>query len=320
MEANALPLVDVLETTHFIKREALNMGFDACGIAPAHPLPLTVRNHYLNWLKEGYQGDMHYMERNLELRLDPRELVPDAASVVVVALNYSTQHPTSTPGIARYARRPDYHPLIRERLYTLLKRLNDSDLDLGGRAFSDSAPLAERYWAEQAGLGWVGKNHVLIMPGKGSWFLLGALVINRTLHYDKPMPNRCGSCKKCIEACPGQAIHEGGGLEATRCLSYLTIEKKGEFSAFEARLLNGANTFFGCDRCQEVCPWNRFCQESSDPNFSLLPFLENPDVDAIERMETESFKQTFRGTSLERTGLEALKRNLRCIKKVRPSE
>lgn len=312
--------MDQKEIASFIKREATTLGFDACGIAPVHALPTSVRQHFLDWLKQGHQGDMHYMERNLELRLDPGKLVPDAASVIVVALNYATDHPTSTPTIARYARRPDYHPLIRERLQTLLERLKGTGIEVTGRAFSDSAPLAERYWAEQAGLGWVGKNHVLILPGKGSWFLLGALVITLPLHYDKPLPNRCGTCNRCINACPSQALHENGCLEATRCLSYLTIEKKGYFSAYEASLLKGSKYYFGCDRCQEVCPWNRFSKEAFDPNFPLLDFLEHTTLEALERMNAESFKQTFRGSSLERTGWEAFIRNFKAIKKVRPSE
>ncbi len=311
---------DVSELTHFIKQEAIKLGFDACGIAPAHPLPPKEVAHYTNWLKQGYQGEMHYMERNLELRLDPVKLVPDAASVIVVALNYATFQPTSNPGIARYARRPDYHPFIRNRLQALLERIRETGLNVSGRAFSDSAPLAERYWAEQAGLGWVGKNHVVIVPGKGSWFLLGVLVISQPLRYDTPIPNRCGSCNRCIDACPSHALHKEGYLDARRCLSYLTIEKKGDFTSEQALLLREADCLFGCDCCQECCPWNRFSVEASDESFPLLRNLLELDMETLEYMDAETCHQTFHGTSLERTGWEALVRNLKAIKKVRPSE
>ena len=296
METSTYPIVDPITTSNFVKKEAAKLGFDACGIAPAHPLPSGVREHYRNWLKQGFQGEMQYMERNLELRMDPGKLVPDAASVIVVALNYATSQAISKPGIARYARRPDYHPFIRKRLQTLLERLKETGLNVSGRSFSDSAPLSERYWAEQAGLGWVGKNHVLIIPGKGSWFLLGALVVTLPLHYDSPTPNRCGTCNRCIEACPSGALYKVGSLDARRCLSYLTIEKKGAFTSDQATLLQGINHFFGCDCCQDVCPWNRFSVDAVDESFPLLPKLMELDLDTLEDMDTETFYQTFGGT------------------------
>jgi epoxyqueuosine reductase len=320
MEASAYPIIDPVALSTFVKEEAAKLGFDACGIAPARPLPSREVEYYREWLKQGFQGDMHYMERNIELRMDPGKLVPDAASVIVVALNYATFQSAPTPFIARYARRPDYHPFIRKQLQTLLDRLKETGLTVSGRAFSDSAPLAERYWAEQAGLGWVGKNHVLIMPGKGSWFLLGALVVTLPLQYDAPMSTRCGTCNRCIDACPSQALQREGRLDTRRCLSYLTIEKKGDFTSSQATLLQGTNRFFGCDACQEVCPWNHFSVEAVDERFPLLLKLMELDIEKLEDMDTETFYHTFRGTSLERSGWEALVRNLKAIKKVRPSE
>jgi len=320
METNSQPIKDLVERSSFIKLEAGKLGFDACGIAPAHPLPVETRKHYRQWLKQGYQGDMYYMERNLEIRLDPTKLVQGATSVIVVALNYDTLQPTSMPKIAKYARRPDYHPFIRERLHALLERIRETGVEVTGRAFSDSAPLSERYWAEQAGLGWVGRNNLLILPGKGSWHLLGALVITLPLSYDKPAKNRCGTCRRCIDACPSQALDTEKGFDARRCLSYLTIEKRGDFDPSQTALLEGNDSFFGCDRCQDSCPWNRFSGEATNPNYPLLPFLVNLDTNKLGQMDTDTFKGTFRGTSLERSGLDALVRNLKAIKKVRPFE
>jgi epoxyqueuosine reductase len=241
--------------------------------------------------------------------------------VITVALGYFKERSIESgdTGIARYALFPDYHPLIRNKLHELLKSVNQQGLKVLGRAFADSAPVAERYWAEQAGLGWIGKNRQLILPGKGSWFLLGELVTDLALEYDKPGQSRCGSCRRCIEACPGKALDERLGLDARRCLSYLTIEKKGDFNEDEALLCGENKRFFGCDICQEVCPWNRFSMEQDHPDMQPIPDITGMDWSSLDTMTEETFNDLFEGTCLHRSGLKSLRRNLTATKKFRPS-
>lgn len=301
--------------TAFIKQEALNLGFDACGIATAVPLPTLESDRFKAWLAEGFQGEMGYLERNLSKRLDPQELVPGARSLIVVTFNYSNKGQRPPSGIARYACRPDYHPLIRNRLYTLMDTIRAAGQPVNGRAFSDSAPLLERYWAQQAGLGWIGKNRLLIRPGVGSWFLLGVLVTDLTLVPDSPQESRCGSCRRCLEACPGQALDETKGLDARRCISYLTIEKKTPFEAFERSICAAGQWLFGCDTCQEVCPWNRFSQPAMEEAFPLLSKLVALDPATLKNMEPAAFTNLTAGTALERTGLACLQRNAQALEK-----
>lgn len=259
---------------------------------------------------------MDYMTKNSEKRYDPRLLVEGCRSIVVVALNYEPavrQNPDA-PQIATFAYGKDYHHLIRNKLRDLLKSINAQGEPVNGRAFTDSAPLAERYWANQAGLGWIGKNRQLILPGKGSKFLLGELLIDLDLEYDQPMKNRCGNCKRCLEACPTQALDQTDGLNANRCLSYLTIEKKGSFDATEQSLLKKSNRLFGCDICQDICPWNRFSNSNQTPEFKPKEgFLTLRKID-FERMSPEEFEDLFKYTCLERTGYEGLLRNLHALK------
>ncbi len=320
MEGTRHPEIDTKELSAFIKQVAGELGFDACGIALAHPLPHDVESQYIKWVHARNHGEMSYMERNAEVRFDPTKLVPGALSVIMVAFNYATSSPPSDIRVARYARRPDYHPLIRKKLNVLLNRIRERGIEVSGRAFSDSAPLAERYWAEQAGLGWLGRNHLLILPGKGSWYLLGALVTTLPLMPDTPSKNRCGHCSRCIDSCPGRAFDEEGSFNARHCISYLTIEKKGGFTPSEERRVQDGASLFGCDICQEVCPWNRFSEDQTRPEFPLLPVMDDLEKSNLTCMDAESFKRTFNGSSLERTGLEALLRNLSAIKKARPSE
>lgn len=238
------------ELTQFIHRQATLLGFEACGFAKAEALPELDRTQVADWLKAEFQGKMSYMERNLEKRLNPQLLVEGCKSVMVVALNYfPSQRPLpNAPKVARFAYGLDYHGIIRGKLNTLLQKIREQGIQVNGRAFSDSAPILERYWAWKAGLGWLGKNQNLIMPKQGSYFLLGELLIDLELDYGMPMENRCGSCTKCIQSCPTKALL-GNCLDARRCLSYLTIEKKGAFSPEEAKMIGENDWIFGCDIC-----------------------------------------------------------------------
>jgi len=256
---------------------------------------------------------MDYMARNTEKRYDPGLLVEGCRSVIVVALNYApdkVQNPEA-PQIAHFAYGKDYHEIIRTKLRDLLQLLNTQGHKVHGRAFADSAPIAERYWASQAGLGWIGKNRQLIIPGKGSRFLLGELLIDVELDYDVPLKNYCGKCRRCLDECPTRALSESSGLDANICLSYLTIEKRGPFDPKEASLVGQNNYVFGCDRCQDVCPWNRFSTRNTLPELQPKESLLSMKRGDFEKMMETEFKMMFSGTCLERTGFEGFIRNLK---------
>lgn len=296
----------------YVKSQALKLGFEACGIAKASQISESDRLHFHTWIESKNHAEMHYMERNTDKRFDPRSLVEGCRSVIVVALNYEpkVRQKTEAPAIARFAYGKDYHGLIRSKLNTLLQLINETGATTHGRAFADSAPIAERYWANKAGLGWIGKNHQLILPGKGSSSFLGELLVDIDLDYDTPATNRCGVCQRCIDACPTNALSHTSGLNANRCLSYLTIEKKGPFNPMEASLVGESNCLFGCDKCQEVCPWNRFASGNNIPELQPKKEMIFMQRDDFARITEEEFNVLFAGTCLERTGYEGFIRNL----------
>lgn len=305
--------------TEFIKTEAINLGFDICGIAKADTVSAEFARGYETWLSNGFNADMSYMNRNTDKRLDPRKLVDETKSVIVVALNYyheSKQDNSTTDDrlkIARYALNPDYHKIIRDKLYMLLESVRSQGISVRGRAFCDSAPVAERYWAKQAGIGWTGKNHNIIIPGKGSFFLLGVLIVDIELEYDQPIKDYCGKCNKCIEACPGSALSSENGLDAIKCISWMNIEKKEELTEEEAILCGKNGYFFGCDICQEVCPWNRFSNEQTLEEMQPIDRLSGFDVHEFLTFDEAAFEKTFADTCLYRSGLRKLTNNLNII-------
>ncbi len=301
------------ELSEYIKAKALETGFDACGIVRAEPLE-EERSRLLTWLMEGYHAGMDYMARNTEKRLDPARLVPGARSIIVVLLNYYPgddiyDKGDDIPRISRYAPGRDYHKVIKKKLNGLLTWINEELTPAKGRAFVDSAPVLERAWAVRAGLGWTGKNSLLVTK-KGSWFFLGELILDLELAYDEDeVKDHCGSCTRCVEACPTQAILPNRTVDAGRCISYWTIEYKGkDFPAEAPEDLNG--WVFGCDICQEVCPWNRKAPLHQVPDF--LPDERRLSLtrDDWEKMTEEEFKDLFAGTPVMRTGLERMKRNV----------
>jgi len=301
------------ELSVIIKNEAFKLGFEACGIAKATQIPESESAYYNSWLENKFHAGMDYMTRNSEKRYDPRLLVEGCRSIIVVALNYEPakkQNPEA-PQIAHFAYGKDYHELIRSKLRTLLQRINNQGLLVHGRAFADSAPIAERYWASQAGLGWIGKNRHLIIPGKGSKFLLGELLVDVELDYDSPLKNKCGKCRRCLEYCPTKALNEALGLDTNLCLSYLTIEKQGPFNSLESSLVAQNPYVFGCDRCQEVCPWNRFSTQNTLTELQPKEALLCMKREDFEKMTEVEFMTLFAGTCLERTGYEGFLRNLK---------
>lgn len=303
--------MDKSTLTAFIKKEAIALGFDACGIANASMASNECRLYYESWLNKGYQAEMSYMERNFEKRMDPSELVTGAKSVIVVALNYfhKVADEMVSPKIAKYAVNPDYHKVIKDKLYELAEIIKLQGIALNGRSFTDSAPVAERYWASMAGIGWIGKNSHLIITGKGSYFLLGELIVDVELDYDSPQNEKCGSCTKCLEICPGSALSTENGLNSSRCISYLTIEKKGSFNSDEAKLCYENDYIFGCDICQDVCPWNKFSTEQTKSFMQPVKSVLNINTEELKYFDDSGFKNSFKDTCLFRTGLDALKRN-----------
>lgn len=294
------------EITAYIKAEALRLGFDICGIAKAAPVHNGVAAAYNIWLQEGKHATMQYMQRNCEKRLDPTQLVQGCRSIIVVAMNYAPKQ--QIEGIANYAQGKDYHKVVKDRLFLLLQSIN-SVCAVQGRAFCDSAPVLERYWAREAGIGYIGRNRQLIIPGKGSNFFLGELLVDIELCYDSPeQRNLCGNCTRCIDNCPGGALNEKG-LDANKCLSYLTIENRGELPENIGEMMG--NCFYGCDRCQAVCPHNKFSTPNDTPQLQPSEALLKMTAERWQTLTEEEYKSLFAESAVERCGYEQLMRNIR---------
>ncbi len=294
-----------------IKQEAMRLGFMSCGIAKADFLEEEAPR-LENWLKANHHGEMGYMENHFDKRLDPRILVDGAKSIVSLTLNYYTdekQTDTSAPKISKYAYGTDYHSVIKAKLQELMAFIRDHIGEVGGKCFVDSAPVMDKAWAQKAGLGWRGKNSNLISKQAGSFFFLAELIIDLELEYDSPFPtDHCGSCTRCIDACPTDAIIAPYTVDGSRCISYLTIELKNEIpTEFKGKM---DNWMFGCDICQDVCPWNRFATPHQEENFipkeDLLGLSKNELID----MTDEVFKRVFKNSPVKRTKYSGLKRNI----------
>ena len=311
-------MVDLEKHSAMIKAEAFRLGFDICGIAPAGPLREEAAQ-LAQWLSCGYHATMNYMEKHAEKRVDVNKLVPGTVSVIVVLLNYYTdkrQSDSLAPVISKYAYGKDYHSVIRKKLSSLLHYINSAIGKTGGRAFSDSAPVMDKAWAVRSGTGWMGKNSNLIAPGKGSFFFIGTLMVDRPLQYDKPISDLCSDCTRCIRACPTQAIVKPYVVDGSRCISYLTIEYKGEIpESFRGKL---RNRVFGCDICQDVCPWNRKASSHSTAELSPLKGLLEMKRGEWPLLSEEKFNTLFSGSPLKRTGFRGLIRNMQFLREVPP--
>ncbi len=294
-----------------IREWAGELGFEQVAFAKAEHMDEEARRLEA-WLNRGYQGEMHYLENHFEKRVDPTKLVPGAKTVISLLFNYfpeAEQRDSEAPRLARYAYGEDYHFVLKRKLRTLLERMRDEIGEIAGRAFVDSAPVLERDWARRSGLGWVGKNTLLLHPRKGSYFFLAELIVDLDLVYDHPIADYCGTCRRCIDACPTDAIHpEGYLLDATKCISYLTIELREAIpETFRGKM---EDWVFGCDICQEVCPWNRFAQPHQEP--ALEPKEELLDMTRRdwEDITEATFKRVFKKSAVKRTKYVGLKRNL----------
>ncbi|MCB0795605.1 MAG: tRNA epoxyqueuosine(34) reductase QueG [Flavobacteriales bacterium] len=303
---------DLRERSDGIKKKARELGFLACGVARAAYLEEEAPR-LERWLRQGKQGAMGYMERHFDLRLDPRKLVPGARSVISLAYNYhnpTRQADPEAPKISSYAYGRDYHKVVKKRLAPLIGHIHDSYGSVTLRAFVDSAPVLEKAWAERSGLGWRGKHTNVIRQGNGSWFFLAELITDLELEPDPPAMDHCGSCRRCIDACPTDAI-EPYGVDGSRCISYLTIELKDAIPAeFQGRMEGWA---FGCDICQQVCPWNRFAQTHSEPEFSPRSELLQLTAAEWRDMTEVVFERVFQGSAVKRTKYAGLIRNVRFL-------
>lgn len=298
----------------FIKKTSSRLGFDYCGIAPAAKLDDDA--HRLEkWLQKGMHGSMRYMENYFDLRIDPSKLVPGARSVITVLKNYysEVQPSMSAPQISKYAYGKDYHEVIRTQLKELLSEIKKNIGDVNGRGFVDSAPVLERSWAQRCGLGWIGKNGNLINKQSGSFYFIATLITDLPLAYDEPFAkDYCGSCTKCIDACPTDAILEDKIIDGSKCISYFTIELKDQFIT-ESMKGKFENWMFGCDICQDICPWNRFSQPTNETAFTPIPEILNLSANEWEEMTEETFKKIFKDSPLKRAGLKGIQRNLKFI-------
>lgn len=295
-----------------IKKIALDLGFSFCGISKAEFLEDEAPK-LEEWLSRGYQGKMGYLENHFDKRLDPTQLVPGAKSVISLIYNYypeSIHESDDKPKIAKYAYGQDYHHIIKARLKEFMSLIHDKIGEVDGRVFADSAPVHERAWAAKSGLGWIGKNSLLLNREMGSFFFLAELIVDIELEPDGPIKDYCGTCTACQDACPTDAIPEPYVVDGSRCISYLTIELKDEIPAEFAGKMKG--WAFGCDICQDVCPWNRFSKPHNEPGFHPQGW-EGIKSSDWQEMTKEVFQKVFKKSAVKRTKFEGMKRNLKFI-------
>ena len=301
-----------MDYSQLIKTEAKKLGFLSCGISKAEFLE-DEAPRLERWLKDGKHGKMAYMENHFDKRLDPRLLVPDAKSIISLLFNYYTplNQLDGAPKISKYAYGKDYHHVIKDKLKQLFQIINNKIGEVSGRVFVDSAPVMEKSWAVRSGLGWQGKNTNLISKKAGSFFFIAELIVDLELEYDTPVTDHCGSCTACIDACPTEALTPYN-IDASKCISYLTIELKDQIpTAFKNKMDDWA---FGCDICQDVCPWNRFSKQHNEPLFSPNSEVINYTQKNWEEITQETFNIIFKNSAIKRTGFKGFKRNISFLK------
>jgi epoxyqueuosine reductase len=298
-----------------IKAKALALGFDLAGVAPLGPFPET--EFYSTWLSSGFAGEMTYLERQAAAKLNPQSILPGAKSIIVCAMNYNTAE-TGTrydkwrAWISRYAWGDDYHDTLRRKLQELAAWMEQASAGAHQtKTYVDTGPLLERVYAKYAGVGWFGKNTCIINQQTGSWLFLGCILTDLELDYDTPVPDRCGTCTRCIDACPTQAIVEPYVLDSRKCIAYTTIELRGEIP--EADREGIGHHLFGCDICQDVCPWNRKAPHSDNPAFAPKPGLYWPGISSLLDLSEDEWRRTIRGTPMKRAKIKGLLRNLMIV-------
>lgn len=306
--------MNAAERALHVKRRAAELGFDACGIAVAESI--DPEDRLGAWLARGYHGDMDWLARTREIRQDVRLKLPGAQSVVAVACNYFAPRPEPGPGsacVSRYAWGRDYHLVMRKPMAELAQSLSELEPETQCYISVDSGPMLERAWAARAGIGWVGKNALLLREGLGSWFFLGIIVTTIELPPDAPVANQCGDCERCMKACPTGAIVAPGVVDARRCISYYKVEHPEE-TPLDIQERSG-NRVFGCDTCQDVCPWNRSTPRTRFGDFEPRPGCANPDLDEWLAMDEGAFNERFKGSPIRRAKFQGLRKNLLVAKR-----
>jgi len=306
--------MDRSRATAIIKRLAKEQGFMACGISKAGFLEEEATG-LEQWLKHGYHGEMSWMENHFDERLDPRKLVPGAKSVISVLLNYYPEdgQVDGVPKISKYAYGRDYHKVIRGKLKRMLAGIHDEIGQVHGRGFVDSAPVMDRAWARRGGLGWIGKHSLLLSKKAGSFYFIGELIVDLELDPDGPSTDHCGSCTACMDACPTDAIVSPTVVDSNKCISYLTIEYKTALpTEFQDKM---EQWVYGCDICQDVCPWNRFSSPHQEPDFNMREAIGKNGWQEWEEITHELWEEIMQGSAIRRTGYEGFKRNLSFSKK-----
>lgn len=302
-------------STNLIKAEAGRLGFAGCGITPAVDLA-DDRTHLIDWLRMGYHGEMQYMKNNPDIRTDPRKLLRNATSVILVLQNYfitEQQNDPAAPVVSKYAYGTDYHKIIRKKIKKLLEFIQNELTPCNGRIFVDSAPVLERSLASRAGLGWIGKNSLLISKKYGSFIFIGGIVVDIKLDYDQSVKDYCGDCTRCMDACPTRAIISPRIIDSQRCLSYLTIEYKGKIlpSSLKGQF---NNRIFGCDICQDICPWNKNTPAHNEPGLKPNPALLEMSRDEWYELTEETYNHIFKGSAVKRLKYDGLRRNLEYLR------
>lgn len=296
-----------------LKHFALEDYFDACGVAD---VSLSGHeSHYAHWLKQGFHANMAWMERSAADRHDVQHKLPGAQSVIVVIKNYYTPRPEASPGtgrVSRYAWGRDYHKVLKKPLIRLAKFVESLEADTQTYSSIDTGPVLERTWAERAGIGAIGKNSLVLRRDMGSWFFIGTILTTLKIHPDTPLPDLCGTCTACLDSCPTQAIVEPYQVDSHKCISYQTIENRGNIPS-ELKPKHG-HWLYGCDICQEVCPWNRFETHSTEADFLPRPGHANPNPDTLLAMSEEAFNEEFAGTPIRRAKYSGIKRNSLIVK------
>jgi epoxyqueuosine reductase len=308
-------LINRQHYTDLIKQKASALGFSFCGISKAEFLAEEAPR-LEEWLRRSYQGRMSYMENHFDKRLDPTLLVPGARSVISLIYNYFPKQDLAKKDaykIAKYAYGEDYHFVIKDKLKIFLQEIRQEVGEVNGRVFVDSAPVMERAWAKKSGLGWIGKNSLLLNRGMGSFFFLAEMIIDLELTYDSPAKDYCGTCTACMDACPTDAIPQPYVVDGSKCISYFTIELKEELPADVKGKFE--NWIFGCDICQDVCPWNSFSKPHQEPRFSPHPEMEKMQKQEWVELTDAVFEKIFERSAVKRTKLAGLRRNIEFLKR-----